>query len=343
VHWRRTLTVVDAHADGEVGRVVTGGVLDVPGATMIEKRAWLAGEGDGLRRLLLFEPRGAAAMSANLVLPPIDPRADAGMIVMESTDYPAMSGSNAMCVVTVLLETGMVAMREPETRVVLETPAGLVTAVADCADGRCQRVTLESVPAFVDRLDAEIAVPGLGTVVADIAYGGAFFAIVDAERLGLALEPGEARRLVDLGQRITEAAATIPVVHPEEPAIAGVTFTLFAGPAGADGGRRSAVVVAPGRLDRSPCGTGTMARLAVLHARGALAPGEPLIHRSLIGGRFVAEVAGETTVGGRPAVVPRISGRAWISGIGQLGVAPDDPFGQGFTLADTWGPGAGKR
>ncbi|MEE8273929.1 MAG: proline racemase family protein [Alphaproteobacteria bacterium] len=342
MRWDKVITVVHAHAEGEVGRVITGGVLDVPGATMFDKKRHLETENDDLRRFVLFEPRGGAAMSANLLLPPCDARADLGMIVMESTDYPPMSGSNAMCVVTVALETGVVPMSEPETRLVLDTPAGLVHASAACRDGKCESVTLESVPCFVDRLDATIEVEGVGTVAADIAYGGAFFAIVDSQAFGLELVPGEARHIVELGQRITAAAAEqAPVAHPENAGINTVSFTLFGGPPrGPEKMRRSAVVVAPGRLDRSPCGTGTIARLAVLHARGEIAPDDALIHESIIGTHFTASIAGATTVGGKAALVPRLSGRAWITGIGHYGHDPSDPFARGFVLADTWGIGA---
>jgi proline racemase len=288
-------------------------------------------------------------MSVNLVLPPCDPKADLGMIVMESTDYPPMSGSNAICVVTVALETGLVEMREPETRLVLDTPAGLVPVTAACRDGKCARVSLDNVPSFLLHRDLEIEVPGVGAITADIAYGGAFFAIVDARDFGFSMTPGEARRMVDLGVAIKAAANdTIAAVHPENPDIRGVTFTLFAGPPGdppegppgsPERVRRSAVVIAPGRLDRSPCGTGTSARLAALVARGELAPGEALVHESLIGTRFTAEVAAATDVGGIPAVVPRLTGRGWIFASHEFGWDPDDPFPEGFTLPDTWGPG----
>ena len=342
MRWKQTITVVQAHAEGEVGRVVTGGVADVPGATMFDKMRHLESHGDSLRRMLLFEPRGGAAMSANLLLPPVASEADAGLIVMESTNYPPMSGSNAICAVTVLLETGTLKMEEPETYVVLDTPAGLVGAAAKCRDGKCESVTLASVPAFVERLDAAIEVAGHGTVAADIAYGGAYFAIVDAQALGFDLVPGEARGLVALGRRITAAAAEqVPVAHPENPDIDAITFTLFGGPPrGPDNARRSAVVIAPGRLDRSPCGTGTMARLAVLHARDALGADATLIHESVIGTRFTARAMAETTVAGRPAIVPELTGRAWIVGLMQLGHDPSDPFPEGFALSDTWGADA---
>lgn len=344
MRWKQTISLVQVHAEGEVGRVITGGVPVPPGATMAERARYQEQEADHIRRLCLFEPRGAAAMSVNLLTPPIDPAADIGMIVMESTDYPAMSGSNAMCTVTAVLETGILAMREPETIVVLDTPAGLVTATTACRDGKVERVSLESVPCFVERLDAALEVPGLGTIPVDIAYGGAFFALVDAPSLGISLEAANARNLVELGQRITNAASEqFPVRHPDHPDGLGITFTHFGGAPGRDGaGRRSrasAVVIQPGRLDRSPCGTGTMAKLACLVARGEIAIGEDLVHVAPIGTRFVARAIAETMVGDRRAIVPRITGRAWITGTMRLGLDPDDPFPRGFTLPDTWGPG----
>ena len=341
MRWERTVTLWHAHAEGEVGRVIVGGGPEVPGVTMLEKKLWLEREADWLRRLCLFEPRGAAAMSANLIVPPTRREAQAGFIVMESTDYPAMSGSNAICVATVLLETGILPMQEPETRIVLDTPAGLVTAVAACRAGKCERVTLECPPVFVERLDARVEVEGHGAIACDVAYGGAFFALVDAAALGFALEPGEARELVALGEKITAAAAHLEARHPESPEIAGVSFTHFGGPPrGPDGARRSCVVVQPGRLDRSPCGTGTLAKLACLHARGEVRLGETLIHESPIGTRFLAQAVEEVRVGGRPALRARLTGRAWLAGSMQLGLDPSDPFPAGFTLADAWGPGA---
>jgi proline racemase len=345
MRWKQSVTVVHAHAEGEVGRVITGGVLPPPGDTVFAQARHLETHADGLRRLCLYEPRGGAAMSVNLIVPPKRPDADAGLIVMESTDYPPMSGSNAICAVTVLLETGMLAMHEPETTVRLDTPAGLVTATARCRDGRCLSVSLESVPSFTVRLDAAVEVAGLGTVTCDVAYGGAFFALVDAPALGLSLAPSEARDLVAIGQRISAAAREqIAVSHPDNPAIAGIGFTHFGGPPTRDAegreSRLSTVVIAPGRIDRSPCGTGTMAKLATLVARGKIRLGETLVHVSPIGTRFRATAVRETTVGGKPAIVPRLEGRAWIAGTMQFGLDPDDPFPQGFTLPDTWGPGA---
>lgn len=344
MRWKQTISVVQVHAEGEVGRVITDGVPVPPGRTMAERARYLERAADHIRRLCLFEPRGSAAMSVNLITPPIDPAADIGMIVMESTDYPAMSGSNAMCTVTAVLETGIMAMREPETVVVLDTPAGLVTATASCRGGKVERISLDSVPCFVEHLDAELEVPGLGPITIDVAYGGAYFALVDAPGLGISLAASNARNLVELGQRITGAAAErIPVRHPDHPDGPGITFTHFGGAAGLDAQgrqtRASTVVIQPGRLDRSPCGTGTMAKLACLIERGEIGIGEDLVHVSVIGTRLVARAVAETSVGDRRGIIPRITGRAWITGTMKLGLDPDDPFPEGFTLPDTWGPG----
>jgi proline racemase len=341
MRFSRTITVVGCHAEGEVGRVITGGVLPPPGPTLFDKKLYLEREADDLRRFLLYEPRGGAFVHANLIVPPTRDGVDAGFIIMEPTDYPPMSGSNSMCVVTVLLETGMVRMVEPETRLVLETPGGLIEAWAACRDGKCERVTVNNVPSYAAALDIPIEVPGLGTVAADIAYGGAFFAIVDAKALGFKLTPDEARDLVETGEHIKAAVVEqYPVAHPENPGIHTVTFTEFAAPVeiGRDGVKtgQNAVVISPGKIDRSPCGTGTSARLAVLHARSLLRVGEPYLSTSLIGSEFRAEIIDTTKVGDVPAVVPSLSGRAWITGLHQYSLDPSDPFPQGYTLSDTW-------
>ena len=336
--WERTVTVIGCHVGGEENDVIVGGVLPPPGATMFEKKRYLERHADELRRWLLFEPRGKPTLCVNLVTPPTRPDCDVGLIIMESTDYPPMSGSNTICTVTVLLETGMLPMREPITTLTVDTPAGPVPVEATCRSGKVERVRFTNVPCFAAALDVVIEVEGLGAITADIAYGGAFFAIVDAKALGFAVEPREARDLVALGHRITAAAARqCPVRHPENPDIQGVTFTEFAMPFDGPGTvSRNAVVVAPGRIDRSPCGTGTCARLAVLHARGQLAAGQGFVHESIIGSRFEAGIARETTVGGRPAIVPTIAGQAWITGIFQHGLDPSDPFRSGYTLPDLW-------
>jgi proline racemase len=338
MRWDRTITVIGCHVGGEENDVIVGGVLPPPGATMFEKKRHLETQDDQLRRWLLHEPRGKPTLCVNLVLPPTHPDADAGLIIMESTDYPPMSGSNTICTVTVLLETGMLPMVEPVTRVTLDTPAGLVTAEARCRDGRVESVAFTNVPSFVTHLDAGVEVPGLGTVRVDVAYGGAFFALVDAGALGFSLAPGEARDLVEAGNRIRDAAAALlPVSHPENPGIHTITFVEFTAPfQGPATTSRNAVVVAPGRLDRSPCGTGTCARLAILHARRQLAVGQGFVSESIIGSQFPARVLGETSLAGRPAIIPEISGQAWITGIFQHGFDRADPFIGGYTLNDLW-------
>jgi proline racemase len=338
VKWERTVTVIGCHVGGEDNHVIVGGVLPPPGATMFEKKRYLETQADELRRWLLLEPRGKPALCVNLVTPPTRLDCDAGLIIMESTDYPPMSGSNTICTVTVLLETGMLPMREPVTTLTLDTPAGPVPVEARCRDGKVERVRFTNVPCFVTHLGAKLDVEGLGTIPVDVAYGGAFFAIVDAPSLGFSVEPKEARDLVTLGNRIVAAAKQqLTVSHPENTDIQGVTFAEFAMPfAGPDTVSRNAVIVAPGRIDRSPCGTGTSARLAVLHARGQLGAGQGYIHESIIGSRFDATIAAEVTVGGRPGIVPTIAGQAWITGVFQHGADPSDPFRHGFTLPDMW-------
>lgn len=349
MRFSRLLNVVDAHAEGESGKVVIGGIGSVPGRTMFDKRCYFEEHLDHLRRLLLTEPRGAVWHNANVILPSNDPDADAGFLILESTEYPAMSGSNTMCVATVLLETGVVPMTEPVTRLTLESPAGLIRVACDCADGKVRRVTLVNRPAFVYHRDATIDVPGLGSLTVDVAFGGMTYVIVDAAQVGLTLDITEEATMRDLGERIKAAAGQqLPVGHPENPRMPGITNTSFTGPlhreVGPDGAElirsRNAVVVSPGRLDRSPCGTGTSARLALLHARGDLQPGQVFRHESPIGSVFDARVESTAAVGDYPAVVPSITGRAWITSFNQLVLDPTDPFPTGFVVGRPWTPAA---
>ncbi len=333
----RVITVVGCHAGGEVGNVVVGGVLAPPGGTVYERMVALRAD-DSLRRLLLREPRGSVAVHANLVVPSLRPECDAGFIVMEPTEYPAMSGSNTICVATVLLETGMVAMREPETTLRLEAPAGVVEVTARCRDGKCESVELTNVPCFTDRLDAPLEIDGLGTIVVDVAFGGMWYAIADAQALGFALEPSEARELSRVGELIrTAAREQLPCAHPENPDIAGVSIVEIAEPwHGVGAVSKNAVVVAPGRLDRSATGTGLSARMAALHARGLMHAGDSMTHASVIGSTFDGRIVSETEIGGRAGIVPAIRGSAWITGITQVLVDPGDPFPEGYLLSDTW-------
>jgi proline racemase len=335
----RSIHVVGAHAGGEIGDVIVGGVLPPPGATMFEKMRHLEREGDGLRRFLLCEPRGKVTRSVILLTPPTRVDCDVGIIIMESTEYVPMSGSNAICAVTVILETGILPLREPETLVRLDTPGGVVHARAACRDGRVEGVTIDNVPALVDRLDAPLEVEGLGTIRVDVAYGGMFYASVDAAALGFSIEPHEARDLAVAGERIRRAAREqLPCRHPENPDIAGVTIVQFAGQfAGPGRPTRNTCIMAPGRSDRSPTGTGVSARIAILAARGLIRPGEELHHVSIVGSRFVGRHLADVTVAGRPAVRTSVTGRAFLTGTFLHQLDPDDPFPEGFVVADTWG------
>jgi proline racemase len=337
---KRMVSVVGLHTGGERNDVITGGVLDVPGKTMFEKMRYLETQADDLRKLLLQEPRGTVTQCINLVLPPCDPRADAGFVIMESEHYPPMSGSNTICTVTALLETGMLPMQEPYTDLVLEAPGGLIKVRAHCADGKCISVRFANVPCFVFGLDLPVEVPGMGTLTVDVAYGGMIYVLVNAESLGFSITPDEAAEMVDVGEAIKAAAAEqIPAVHPDNPEIHTINQTLFAGPLerGPQGlMSKNGVIVSPGRLDRSPCGTGTSARLAVLHARGLIEPGEQFVHKSIIGSEFIGEIVETLSIGGKPAIRPTITGGAWITGFHQYVLDSSDPFPTGYTLSDLW-------
>lgn len=337
MRWQKTVTLVEAHAEGEIGRVVTGGIIDIPGKTTVEKMDHINTVDDSLRRFLVFEPRGTAQMSTNLLVPPSRPEADAAFIILQGDKAHAMSGSNCMCVVTVLLETGMIACREPETAVTLETPAGLVTATARCRDGHCEQVALDMPVSFADRLDVDIDVPDIGRVRMDIAFGGVFYALVDPRQIGLTIAPEQARRLVAAGSDIHRAVnRQLAIVHPEIPEINGLSYVMFVDRM-EDGTPVGATIMPPGRIDRSPCGTGNAARAAVMAARGEIAPGGRFSARSIIGSRFEVEVASGGELAGRPGIRPRITGRAWIHGIHQIGHDPTDPYPHGFAVSDCWG------
>ena len=336
---KHLIHIVGCHAEGEVGDVIVGGVAPPPGATLWEQRSFIERDGR-LRDTVLNEPRGGVFRHVNLLVPAKDPAAAMGFIIMEPADTPPMSGSNAMCVATVLLETGIVAMEEPETRFLLEAPGGPVEVAAACRDGKAERVRIRNVPSFADRLDAPLEVEGMGTLRVDTAYGGDSYAIVDAAALGFALRPDEARDLAAAGMRIVSAAnEQIGFRHPEQPEWAHLSFCQFAAPLEYRGGvphGRNAVAIRPGKIDRSPCGTGCSARLAVLHAKGVLRAGDGFVGVSLIDSRFDCRIEGETAVGGRPAILPSLAGRAWITGTRQIMVDPDDPWPRGYRLADTW-------
>jgi len=346
----KVVHAVDTHACGEPGRVIVGGVLDVPGSTMFEKMQYLETEADDLRLRMLREPRGYPAANCNLILPPTIAEADAGFVIMEQVEYPGMSGTNTIAVVTVLIETGMVESREPVTELLLESPAGLIPVKAEVHNGKVKNVTFENVPGFAVHLDAEIEVPELGTVTVDVAYGGMFYVIADADQFDLRLSEDEAGDAVRIGEMVKAAAQEqLDCVHPENPDIRGITIAqLSAPPIGANADRRNTVVVSTGKLDwdrpstwkgildRSPCGTGTCAKMAAMHAKGELGLDEDFRHEGILGTIFTGRLIRETTVGEYKATVATLSGTAWITGFAQYVVDPEDPFPNGYTVGDIW-------
>ena len=337
MRFSRTIQTVDVHCEGEIGRVITGGVLNIPGATMAEKLHHLNTVDDGLRRWLCSEPRSGPAGSFCLLVPACDPAADVGFIVLQPDQAHAMSGSNAMCATTALLETGMIPMVEPESVVTLDTAAGLVRATATCAGGKVVKVALDMPPSFVTQLDAMIETAEWGPVRYDLCFGGVFYALVDVAQIGLTIAPENARALATTGVELRNRIAAVePALHPTTPALNGLSYVMFRSDE-QDGSLRTCTTLRPGRVDRSPCGTGSNSNMASRHARGLARPGDVVISRSTIGGEFVTEFVEETTVGPYKATRNRVSGQAWIYGISQIGLDPSDPFPLGFTLSDTWG------
>ena len=334
-----TVEIVNCHAEGEVGDVIVGGVEPPPGETIWEQAQWIADDGV-LRNYVLNEPRGGVFRHVNLLVPAINPKAVMGWIIMEPEDTPPMSGSNSICVSTVLLETGIIEMIEPETRFTLEAPGGLVDIRARCRDGKAELITVKNVPSFADRLDARLDVPGLGTLKVDTAYGGDTFVIVDAQSAGFEITLDEARDICEAGVKITAAAnEQLGFRHPGNPDISRVSFCQFTNPVFAERGQnigKNTVVVRPGKCDRSPTGTGLSARLAVMHARGQAKRGDTLLARSIIDSEFLGRIEEEVFIGNKPAIRPSISGRAWITGKTRLTLDKDDPWPQGYRLSDTW-------
>lgn len=336
----KVIHVVSCHAEGEVGDVIIGGVAPPPGETLWAQRNWIAQDGV-LRNFMLNEPRGGVFRHVNLLVPPKHPEADAAFIIMEPEDTPPMSGSNSICVATVLLDSGIVPMVEPVTEMVLEAPGGLVRVRADCAHGKAERISVENLPSFVGQMDVMLEVPGIGPVRVDTAYGGDSFVIVDAATFGFEIIPDEAAEIARLGVSITNAAnEQLGFTHPENPDWNHISFCLFAGALTAvEGGvsARSAVAIQPGKVDRSPTGTAVSARMAVLAARGQMQVGDVFEASSIIGSRFAGRILGMTQVAGQAAIRPEITGRGWITGTHQHMLEPSDPWPQGYRLGDTWG------
>jgi len=330
---------VGCHAEGEVGDVIVGGVAPPPGETLWAQRSFIERD-DTLRQFILNEPRGGVFRHVNLLVPPKHPSAQIGWIIMEPEDTPPMSGSNSICVATVVLETGILPMIEPETTIVMEAPGGLVEARAECRDGKVQRVTITNVPSFAGQLDARIEVEGFGTLKVDTAYGGDSFVITDATALGFELVPAEARELAETGVRITAAAdEQLGFRHPDSTSWNHISFCQLTGPLTKSDSEFSgvnAVSIRPGKIDRSPTGTGCSARMAVLHARGLMGPGDTYSAKSIIGSEFQCSIQSVTSLGDRPAIIPSITGRAWITGTYQHMLDPDDPWPLGYRVTDTW-------
>jgi proline racemase len=340
MRWNRILNVVSAHAEGVKGSVVVGGFGHLPGETVFEKRVYFENELTDLWHLTMREPRGDALAPLNFIVPATDPAAAFGFIIVLPFECPVMSGSNVICVATVLLETGMHRMTEPVTELILEAPVGLIHVRCECKDGKVTRASFLNQPAIAYHLDADIEVGGYGAFKVDVAFGGMTYVLTDGAALGFALVPDEARELVEFGERVKAAAAEqLPVTDPLEPRYPGISQTMLTGPLTTVDGvltSKNIVVVTPGTIDRCPCGSGTSARLAVMHARNEIAVGQPFVHESIIDTQFLCQVEGTTTVGQYPAVLPRVGGQAWITSTSQVGVDPTDPFPTGFNLGDAW-------
>lgn len=336
---KNIIHMVSCHAEGEVGNVIVGGVSPPPGDTLWRQSRWIA-EDQALRNLVLNEPRGGVFKHINLLVPAIQPEAQFGFIIMEPEHTPPMSGSNSICVATVLLDSGLIAMQEPLTEFILEAPGGLVPVKAYCENGKAQSVEVHNLPSFADQLDVSLEVEGIGTLTVDTAYGGDSFVLVDAAALGFQIKPHEARDLAQTGTKISAAAnEQLGFTHPGNSEWAHVSFCEFGMPITEENGvkvSRNTVAIDPGKLDRSPCGTGCSARMAVLHAKGLMKTGDRLIGRSIIDSRFDCSIVEETRVGDKAAIIPSIRGRAWITGTHQIMLDPDDPWPDGYRLSDTW-------
>ncbi|MEP4149449.1 MAG: proline racemase family protein [Halioglobus sp.] len=331
--------IVGCHAEGEVGDVIVDGVAPPPGNTLWEQSRFIAND-ETLRNFVLNEPRGGVFRHVNLLVPPTNPKAQMGWIIMEPEDTPPMSGSNAICVSTVLLETGILPMTEPETKITLEAPGGLVHVTAQCKNGKVEKVTVQNVASFADKLDASLEVKGVGTLTVDTAFGGDSFVMAKTEELGFAITPDEARDLAEMGIKITEAAnEQLGFHHPTNPDWTHCSFCQIHAPMTEEEGLKSvknAVVIQPGKIDRSPTGTGVSARMAVLHARGLMDVGEQYIARSIINSRFDGRIVKTCKVGNKDAIIPELSGRAWLTGTYQHLLDPTDPWPQGYRIGDTW-------
>ncbi|RLE36111.1 proline racemase [Candidatus Acetothermia bacterium] len=330
----RVIFTIDTHTEGEPTRTVIGGIPNIPGDTIAAKMQYLKENADSLRTMLMYEPRGNEVMSGAILTPPCDPQADMGVIYIEVGGYLPMCGHDTIGCCTAMVEAGIVPVHEPVTKITLDTPAGLVETAVAVEDLVAKSVTFRNIPAFLYKADVTVDVPSYGRVTMDIAYGGNFYALVEAEKMGLVISPERAGELIRAGIAVRDAVnAQLDVRHPEKPFIAGLTHVEFFGPpTHPQAQAKNAVIIPPGSIDRSPCGTGTSAKVATLYTKGELNLGEDYVHESIIGTTFVARAVETTTVGNLPAVIPEITGRAYVTGLHQFVVDPDDPLKQGFLL-----------
>jgi trans-L-3-hydroxyproline dehydratase len=335
----KSIHIINCHAEGEVGDVIVGGVAPPPGDTIWDQSRFIARDGN-LRSFVLNEPRGGVFRHVNLLVPPKNPKAQMGFIIMEPEDTPPMSGSNCICVATVLLDSGIIPMFEPVTKLTLEAPAGLIEVSATCRNGKATSITLTNVPAFAQHLGATLDVPGHGKVKVDTAFGGDSFVMADAADFGLHINPQNAHIIARLGREIVKAAnQQLPFQHPNLPDWTHYSFCFMREAVTRVDGiltSRNACIINPGKLDRSPTGTGCSALMAVLHAKGLIQVGDTYIGRSVIDSKFEGRIVGETTVGNHKAIIPKITGSAWISGHTTLMLDPDDPYPDGYKVSDTW-------
>jgi proline racemase len=335
----KLIHIVSCHAEGEVGNVIVGGIAAPKGDSLWQKARWID-QDQKLRQFVLNEPRGGVFKHVNLLVPAQNPKAQQGFIVMEPEHTPPMSGSNSICVSTVLLDTGLIEMKEPITEFILEAPGGLVPVKAYCEDGKAKSIEVNNVASFADQLNINIEVEGLGTLKVDTAYGGDSFVFINAQDLGFEIKPDEAKDISDIGSKITAAAnQQLNFNHPTNSEWSHISFCQMTLPIFEEEGvkiSKNTVVIDPGKLDRSPCGTGCSARMALLYAKGELKKGDRMIGRSIINSRFDCSIVDETMVGDKKAIIPSIRGRAWITGTHQLMLDPEDPWPEGYRLSDTW-------
>ena len=335
----KLIHIVSCHAEGEVGNVIVGGASPPTGESLWEQARWID-QDQKLRQFVLNEPRGGVFKHVNLLVPAKNKKAIQGFIVMEPEHTPPMSGSNSICVSTVMLDTGLIQMQEPITEFILEAPGGLVPVKAFCENGKAKSIEILNVASFADKLDVNLEVEGVGTLIVDTAYGGDSFVLVNAAELGFEIKPGEAKDISELGAKITAAAnQQLGFTHPENADWNHISFCEIALPLYEEEGvkvSRNSVVIDPGKLDRSPCGTGCSARMAVLNAKGEMKKGDRMIGRSIIDSRFDCAIVDEVNIGNKNAIIPSIRGRAWITGTHQLMLDSDDPWPQGYRLTDTW-------